>query len=66
MIERCGAIVELATKRCYTKARDSYFAMTVTDWFGGRGPNPNPNPNPNPPRCCPRCPNPDPNPDPDP
>ena len=37
MIEQCGAIVELATKRCYTKARDSYFAMTVTDWFGGRG-----------------------------
>ena len=37
MIEQCGAIVDLATKRCYTKERDSYFAVTVTDWFGGRG-----------------------------
>ena len=44
--EQCGAIVDLATKRCYTKERDSYFAMTVTDWFGGRDPNPTPNPKP--------------------
>ena len=38
MIEQCGAIVDLATKRCYTKERDSYFAVTVTDWFGGPRP----------------------------
>ena len=62
MIEQCGAIVELATKRCYTKARDSYFAMTVTDWFGGRDPNPNPNPNPNPDPNPDPVPNPNPNP----
>ena len=62
MIERCGAIVELATKRCYTKARDSYFAMTVTDWLGGRNPNPTPTPQP----LTPNIPNTNPNPNPEP
>ena len=62
MIEQCGAIVDLATKRCYTKERDSYFAMTVTDWLGGRNPNPTPTPQP----LTPNIPNTNPNPNPEP
>jgi len=48
MIDECEGIVERATKRCYTdtpsanpfapaSARESYFRITVTDWYGGRG-----------------------------
>ena len=37
MVDECDAIVERATKRCYNDAREAYFRVTVTDWFGGRG-----------------------------
>ena len=37
LIERCGAVVEAATRRCYTQGRRSYFPVTLTDGFGGRG-----------------------------
>jgi len=37
MIDQCEAIVERATKRCYSEQREVYFRITVTDWFGGRG-----------------------------
>ena len=37
MIDECDAIVERATKRCYSEKREVYFRITVTDWFGGRG-----------------------------
>eukprot|EP00966_Prymnesium_polylepis_P115373 2666754-Prymnesium_polylepis.1 len=37
MISKANAIIEQATRRCYSEKREAYFKVTVTDWFGGRG-----------------------------
>ena len=37
MIGEANAIIDQATKRCYSETREPYFRVTVTDWFGGRG-----------------------------
>ncbi|KAL1522513.1 hypothetical protein AB1Y20_017500 [Prymnesium parvum] len=37
MIATANAVIEQATRRCYSDKREPYFQITVTDWFGGRG-----------------------------
>lgn len=37
LIDQCNVIIDQATKRCFSEAREPFFRVTVTDWFGGRG-----------------------------
>lgn len=37
IIATANAVIEQATRRCYSETREAYFQITVTDWFGGRG-----------------------------
>jgi len=37
MIDTANDVIEAATKRCYSDAREPFFRVTVTDYFGGRG-----------------------------